>query len=59
MRWIGKLTGAWKEAGQVPTPRSEMLALPKMGKLAPITLVMYCAAVCPGGEISCLLGILL
>jgi hypothetical protein len=59
MRWIGKLTGAWKEAGQVPTPRSEMLALPKMGKLAPITLIMYCAAVCPGGEISCLFGILL
>ncbi|KAF8247131.1 hypothetical protein K440DRAFT_654902 [Wilcoxina mikolae CBS 423.85] len=56
MRWIGKLMSTWKEAGQVPTPRSEMLELQKLGKLAPITLVMYCAAVCPGGEFSCLLG---
>lgn len=53
--WIQKVMNTWRKAGQVPTPTGEMVTLPKLQKLAPITLVMFCAAVEPGGGlfVSC------
>lgn len=50
--WIQKIMKVWRQAGQVPTPTGEMVTLPNLQKLAPITLVMFCAALEPGGELS-------
>ena len=47
--WIGKVMKVWRQAGQVPTPSAEVATMPTLQKLAPITLVMFCAALEPGG----------
>jgi hypothetical protein len=55
--WIEKLLSAWRRVGLVPIPKkrpaAELIGQPKVRKnLTPITEVMFCAAIIPGGKWS-------
>lgn len=48
---VERITGAWERAGVVPTPdESGAAGMNAEDELVPITLVMYAAALIPGGE---------
>ncbi|KAI5814920.1 hypothetical protein BZA77DRAFT_371206 [Pyronema omphalodes] len=51
-KWIKKTMDAWEDTEIVPSPKVSDPKLPKMGKLAPITGVMYCAAISSTAFIS-------
>jgi hypothetical protein len=58
--WLEKVLSSWKKAGLVPTPKKECRngRVPVKGEvlgqfrhsLMPITEVMYCAGLIPGGK---------
>jgi hypothetical protein len=50
--WIRQVMEAWEEEELVPTPKGNVPELPKLGKVSPITGVMYCAAINPGGKFA-------